>query len=156
VGLPDLSADDYLELDNPLASGLSALMRVSRLGKAVQKVWSLRKAAQSQVDEARKFLLVNLIETYLKLNKTEEAEFQHLVAQPDAEEVREMISVYEERGIQKGKHDMLLKTLHHKFGKVSKRVVSKVTAMQTEEELDALLNRILDARTLEETGLTTD
>ena len=102
VGLPDLSADDYRDSENVLASGLSALMRVSTLGKAVQKAWQLRRVAQSAENEARKFLLVNLIEKYLPLQGAEAEEFERLTAQPEAQEVHEMISIYEERGIEKG------------------------------------------------------
>ena len=102
VGLPDLSADDYRDSENVLASGLSALMRVSTLGKAVQKAWQLRRVAQSAENEARKFLLVNVIEKYLPLQGIEAEEFERLTAQPEAQGVREMISIYEERGIEKG------------------------------------------------------
>jgi hypothetical protein len=131
-----------------------ALMRVSRLGKAVQKIWILRKTAQSEVDEARKFLLVNLIETYQKLNRAEDVEFQRLVKQPGTEEIKEMISVYEERGIAKGKRETLLRQLQHKFGDLPKRVTARIEATKSEAKLDALLDRILDANSLEEMGLT--
>src|SRR5262249_29731349 len=48
VGLPDLSADDYLDRDNPLAPALSALMRPSRLGRVAQKSHALRRIVESQ------------------------------------------------------------------------------------------------------------
>ena len=148
IGLPDLSADDYRDVDNPLASGLSALMRVSALGKAVQKVGSLRKIAQSTVDEARKFLLINTVETYLTLDTSEEAEFQGLVTRPGTEEVREMISVYEERGIVKGLQRRLLKEMHRKFGELSPEVIAKVEATHSEREIDILLDKVEVAATI--------
>ncbi len=55
IGLRDLAADDYLTSDNPLASGLSALMRVSEEGAARQKLLALKKVASSGENEARKF-----------------------------------------------------------------------------------------------------
>jgi hypothetical protein len=84
IGLPDLSADDYRELENPLAPALSALMRPGRLGRLAQKVASLRRVLLSEVDEARKSLLVNVIEKYLPLSAAEAAQFETLIGQEEA------------------------------------------------------------------------
>ena len=158
VGLPDLSADDYRDSENILASGLSALMRVSALGKAVQKEWSLRRVAQSAENEARKFLLVNVIESYLPLAGPEAQEFERLTQQPEAQGVREMISIYEERGIEKGiaigERNSLLKVLRRKFGELPQTVTAHIEAIASEEELDALFDRAFDADTLDDMGLS--
>ena len=102
VGLPDLSADDYLETGNPLAPALSALMKTSRLGRVAQKYRSLREMALARIDDARKALLTNVVETYLILDAEESAQFEQLLVLPGGEEVAEMISVYEQRGIERG------------------------------------------------------
>ena len=64
-----------------------------------------------------------------------------------------MLTVYEERGIIKGKRDALLKLLRFKFGDVPETASAKVQAIDTEAELDALLERVLQAMTLAEMGL---
>ncbi len=166
IGLPDLSAENYREQDNPLAPALSALMQPGALGRLHQKYLSVQQALLSSVDEARKSLLINLIETYLKLSAAEEEEFARLLGQEEAQEVRRMITVYEERGIAKGieqgreqgivqgKQDTLLKLLRHKFGALSEGITAQIQTLQTEAELDALLERVLDARSLAEMGLS--
>lgn len=54
-------------------------MRPSSLGRALQKALLLRRTIETSVDEARKSLLVNIIETYTRLNGTEEAEFRQVM-----------------------------------------------------------------------------
>src|SRR5262249_42750205 len=71
VGLPDLSADAYREQENPLAPALSALMKSSRSGRALHKWLTLKRVAESDLDEARQSLLAHVIETYLPLGKRE-------------------------------------------------------------------------------------
>jgi hypothetical protein len=153
IGLPDLSADDYREQANPLAA-LSALMQPSQLGRLVQKYRSIRQALASPVDEARKALLVNLIEQYLPLNAEEETEFAQLLGQADTQEVKEMLTVYEERGIVKGKRDTLQRLLRRKFGDLPEAMITKIQAIQTEAELDILFDQALDANSLEEIGMS--
>jgi len=93
VGLPDLDAEHYLDLDNPLASALSALMRPGPTGRLAQKLQSLRRVLLSDIDEARKSLLVNTIETYLPMSGSEALQFEALLGQEEAEEAREMLTV---------------------------------------------------------------
>lgn len=136
IGLPDLQADDYQELENPLGPGLSALMKTSKLGRVAHKFQSLRAMARSHIDPARKALLNNVVETYLTLNDAEKSELQEIIGTPEGEEVRTMISVYEQRGIDKGiekgreegietgvvrgKRDTLLRLMRRKFRRVSR------------------------------------
>ncbi|MBC7529855.1 MAG: DUF4351 domain-containing protein [Chthonomonadaceae bacterium] len=163
IGLRDLSADDYLESNNPLASGLSALMRVGQEGAARQKFLTLKKVATSGENEARKFLLSNLVETYLVLEDQEKRAFEHLLETEETGEVQRMISVYEERGIKKGiaqgellaRSRVILEMLQHKFGEVPAETRTKIESLSSPEELDRLILRVLDVDSLTEfeTGL---
>jgi hypothetical protein len=153
VGLPDLAADHYREADNPLCPALAALMRPSALGRVLQKALSLQATLASAVDEARKSLLINIIETYLTLTEREEEEFRQAIGQSHLQEVTHMLTIYEERGILKGKRDLLLKQLHIKFGVLPDAISAKVQAIDTEAELDTLAERVLSASTLAEMGL---
>jgi 4-hydroxy-tetrahydrodipicolinate synthase len=103
VGLPDLSADDYQESGNPLGPALGALMKTSRLGKVAQKYQALRAMAASRVDEARKALLANVVETYLILADDEQTALKAMVSRPEGEEVRAMISVAEQLSQSRGR-----------------------------------------------------
>jgi hypothetical protein len=58
-----------------------------------------------------------------------------------------------EKGVLKGKRNLLLRQLRHKFGELPESVEAKINAIETEEELDKLSDLILDANSLEEMGL---
>ena len=161
VGLPDLNADDYQELDNPLGPALSALMKTSRLGKVAQKYQCLRAMATSQIDDARKALLTNIVDSYLRLNPHEADEFEQLIVDPNEQEVGEMISVYEQRGIDKGvlqgvvrgKRDSLLRQLRLRFGEIPKPMQSHLEAISDIDVLDLMTDRIITAKCLDDMAL---
>lgn len=71
----------------------------------------------------------------------------------DLQGVTEMLTIYEERGIIKGKRDALLKQLRFKFGDLPETVSARVQAIDTEAALDGLLERVLGAKTLADMGL---
>jgi len=157
IGLPDLLAEEYLEHPNPVAPALSALMKAERLSRVLRKVLSLKRVLLSDLDEARKSLLVNIIESYLPLNSADEVEFNRVIVETGSEEVREMMTIYEERGIEKGlsqgKREMLLHQLRLKFGDVPETVVQKIEHVEDPEQLDELSGRLLFANSLEEMDL---
>ena len=49
-----------------------------------------------------------------------------------------MITKYQQRGIEPGKRDTLLRQLRRKFGDLPQDVITKVEAVTAEAELDAL------------------
>jgi hypothetical protein len=154
VGLPDLASDDYLERDNPLGPALGALMRPGKSGRALRWALGLRQKAVVELDEARRSLLINLMQMYLPLNVEEEAEFRRIVGQPEFEEVKQVVTIFEQRGIEQGKRDTLLRQLRRKFGDLPQDFVTKIEAVTAEAELDTLLERILTANSLDEMGLS--
>lgn len=158
VGLPDLEAEDYLAQESVLGVALSALMRSESGDRVGRKLRAYERLARSSVDEARKSLLVNVVDRYLKLGRGEEAELVRRTQQAGSEEVRALLTQWEERGIRKGrkegvaqgKRETLLLLLRHKFGELPQAVVARVERIKRESELDVLTRRVLDARTLEE------
>ena len=157
VSLPDLSADDYVDAGNPLAPALSSLMKRSRLGRVAQKYRTLREIAQARIDEARKALLTNVVETYLVLHGDETVQFDELVVLPEGEEVREMISIYEQRGIEKGivrgQRQTLLRLMVVKFGELPPTVREHIESIADSVELDRLTDLAVSAAGLEEMGI---
>ncbi len=153
VGLPDLSAANYLDLDNPLGPTLSALMHSDEGSRVVRRLASMQKRSLLLTDDARRSLLLNIIERYLPLNAAEEAELQERIAQPELREVRDVITSYEERGIEqgirqgilRGKHQAVLLVVRSRFGEVPEAVVSQIEAVTEATELDTLLQRALTA-----------
>jgi hypothetical protein len=171
VGLPDLPADDYVtRADNPLGPALSALMRGAGMGRARRKATGLSNSALRLVDEARRSLLVEIIERYLTLTPAEAAEFERLIGTPEYEEASEVITTYEARGLERGreqgiaqgiaqgieegtvrtKRDDLLRLARRKFSAVSDEFAARIGEMADIALLDALLDRVLTANTREE------
>ncbi len=166
VGLPDLNADDYLTGQNLVGVALSAMMKpgpnsvdsVTRKWKAIQTI------LRSRVSESGKILLTNLVQTYAVLTPTEAVQYENLVAITATKEERNMISYWEqlglqkglqqgvEQGMQQGQRSLLLRQLTTKYGELPQSVYEKIGTM-SESELLTLGDRILTASTIGELGL---
>jgi hypothetical protein len=154
VGLPDMEADEYLDRDNPLAPALSVLMRSGPAGRLAQKLQALRRVLSSEVDEARKSLLVNIIQTYAPLEATEEAEVDALIEAETRKEIDAMLMTWEDkviaRGVVKTKRATLIRQLRHKFGELPEDLEARIQKIEADDELEALLDRVIDAKSLDE------
>ncbi len=113
-------------------------------------------------------------EIYSDLSASEAEEYALLV-ESEAQEAKAMVSIFEERGIEKGlaigieqgreqgiaqgavnaSREHLLALLRHKFGALPQSAAAPLAALQSKAELDALFLRALDAGTLAELGLDT-
>ena len=109
--------------------------------------------ARANVDDARRALLTNILETYLPLKAEQQEELRQMIAAPEAREIQAMISVYETRGIAMGKRESLLRQMRRKFGDLPDEVIRRIEAIKDSEELDRLSDRIFDGATLEELHL---
>lgn len=113
------------------------------------------------VDEARRRLLANCVESCMELSEGEEAEFNRLLEQEQNKELRKMRKSWmeqcEERGEKRGevraKRETLITLMRAKFGGVPAEVSKIVSAIENRRRLDTLLRRILTARTLADMGL---
>ena len=124
-------------------------MRARAIDPVSRKVTSYRQEAVIEMDEARRSLLLNVIDTYLKLSAEEETEFERLLGQPELKEVKQMVTVYELRGMRR----TILNLLRARFGELPQSVVAKVEAITDEARLDELSQRVLTAPSLEAMGL---
>lgn len=114
-----------------------------------------------ETDDARQAMLLDLIEKYLPLDQAEQQEFERLLGQPEAAEAKQMVTFYERRGMEqgleqglvRGKRETLLRQLRRRFGDLPPEAVARVEAIADEAELDACLDQILTAATLEEMDL---
>lgn len=61
-----------------------------------------------------------------------------------------VMSIYEKRGIEKGKRAVLMRQMELKFGSVPESVRLRLENITDREELDLLASRILFAESLEE------
>jgi len=160
--LAHLRAEEYLKT-GPLGAGLAALMNRRKAGDpAVLRTDMERRVAASGLDEARKFLLLDVIATYFELSDDERERYETLISRKEYRTVLETKLTYSDRmrekfreeGLIEGKRDTLLRQLAAKFGPLSQETITKVTAVPSGAELDAHLERILSATALEEMGLS--
>ena len=157
----------------PLAAALAALMRSKVWSPAEHKLRCLTAIASADVDEERRFLLVNLVETYLRLTGREAEEYAELVARQGNEEVRDMELTWagriqqkgyelgEQAGLERGREQgrvqgarqVALDLLEKRFGSLSTKTVRKVEAIEDLEDLLRLSERLLQARSLRDLDL---
>ncbi len=128
----------------------------------LRRLASMQKRSLLSTDGARRSLLLNIIECYLPLNAAEEAEMQERITQPEFQEVRDVITSYEERGIERGiregieqgilrgKRQAVLLVVRSRFSEVPEAVVSQIEAVTDATELDTLLQKALTAADLQD------
>lgn len=176
-GLSKLPAQTLLDRPEPLAWALAALAHPGEIGRARLKLDLLRKIARATIREDDRFLLTNCVETYLQLAGREAEQYAALRLAEKTPEVRAMEITWEDRmatrytqkgmkegvrkglrqgreqGLEKGVRDTLLRLLERRFGTISPAVRSRVQAIHSLEELRALVDRSLDATSIDELGL---
>ncbi|HEX2253466.1 MAG TPA: DUF4351 domain-containing protein [Thermoanaerobaculia bacterium] len=168
-GLAGASADEHLRRGEPLAWALAALMRSRKRSPARLKLACLRRIAAAPLDDARRFLLANCVETYLQLSGEEAERYARLLRRTDNREVRAMELTWaekiEEQGLQKGKREgeragredgmrsLLLRMMERRFGPLPAETRRRVEAVRSTDELERLADRVLTATSPAEMGL---
>ena len=162
AGLPALDGLEYLESGNPLGVAMSALMRKPADRHAWFKVEALQHLTEMPVDDYRRYLLAECVDTYLPLTTAQEqAEFETLLQEQQYEEANKMTAptIFEEglqQGMEKGKatgqRELLLELLELQFGPLSAEVRQRVEQFPP-DQLPKLGRKLLKARSLAELGL---
>ena len=174
VRLARLDAEEYLEGGGPVGAALAALMDRSRSRNLESlRVSMLWKVVDSALDEARQFLLVDLIETYFQLSEEQKERYQRLISRKEFRKVQEVELTWaeelEEKGLKKGlerglergreegllmgKRETLLLLLTAKFGPLPESATKRVQHTDSVDELDRYLERVLVAASLAEMHL---
>jgi len=171
VALARFEAQEYVEKGNPVAAALAALMNRRGAREPLNlRVLMMERVVQSGLDDARKHLLLNLIGTYFKLAGDDRQEFEGLLSQERYREVKKMQLTWAEEmkeegrkeglkkgrqeGLLKGKRDALLRQITKKFGPLPEETVSRVGAIESLEQIDLYLDRVLVASSLADMGLS--
>jgi predicted transposase/invertase (TIGR01784 family) len=157
VALARLSAEEYVGA-SPLGAALAALMRRGKTrDRLLFRREMLSRVLDSELDDALKYLLVNVIETYFRLSREEVERFRRLISGKEYRKMQEVELTYfdelELKGVLKGKRETLLRQLTAKFGPLPEDAVAKIAAVSSASELDTYLDRVLTATSLEEIGV---
>ena len=157
MGLSRAQAESWLERPQPLAAGLAALMKPSALSPAEHKLACLSRIATAKLDEARRFLLVNTVETYLQLKETDQSAFRKLLGRPTHREVHAMEMTWadkiaaeaETKGLLSGGRRIVLSLLERRFGPLPAATVGRLEAIDDPQVLERIGHDLLDAESLE-------
>jgi len=171
-GLAGSEAEDYLRRPQPLAAALAALMRPPGGDKVWQKVECLRAIGRAKLDEARRYLLMKIVEIYLRLESEDEARFTAELERETNEEVREMVITWEEaleereatgeaRGLTLGEargkleatRDAILLLWRRLTGGDVAALENRLAEIEDLDRLHEILERVVDAQSLEDLGL---
>ena len=119
----------------------------------------LREAVERTAtpSEFKKYLLLDVIETYLPVPEDERERWEELLSREENRAVRDFERTWAERlmltGFFEGKRQTLKRQLSTKFGYLPPWVEGRIDAVASEDELDAYLEGVLTASSLAEMGL---
>lgn len=159
-GLSGSLAEHYVDRPQPLAAALAALMRSKVWDNVERKLRCLRAVGRAAVNEAQKFLLGNVVETYLKLDPQDEERFAAEIRRDTNKEVRDMVITWEdalaasreeglEAGLLQGEASVLRRLLKRRFTEVPPQVEKRLE-QAGRQDLESWAERVLDAERLED------
>ena len=141
-------------------------MRRGPLSRPALKLACLRRIATADLDDERRILLVDFVETYLELNSHEAEEYARLYTVRENREVRKMATTWSERiaqgreeGLLAGRQQgletglqvvrkILLNLLEQRFGPLPGETRTRVESITSLDRLSRLSQRALTARSL--------
>lgn len=154
IQLNRLSWREFVDKPNPMASALMAKMNMDARDRPKVKLECLRLLASLKLDPARTKLIGGFVDSYLKLTAAEMKQYEReaeTLTLAERKATVEMITSWEQRGIELGKEQMVLRIMRKRFGSVSDKEIERVDQLSS-EQLDNLADALLD----EETPLSLD
>ncbi len=150
LGLSRSRAIEYLDRPEALAAALAALMDPGELSVAEKKLECLRRVGRAEVDDARRFLLANIVETYIELDEASQEEYESLLAAEPNEEVRAMEMTWAEKmeakGMEKGIEKGMEKGIQKGIEKGLEKGIEKGIELGRLEGMRTLVADLLELR----------
>jgi hypothetical protein len=155
ICVPDLSAEEYLDKGNPLAYGLAARMKRGKLSKVELSLACRSRILRSKITEVKKVILLDMVETYVKLSKKEETEMQAILEnQPEYADIKEEDLTYfgriEYRAHKEARKEDLLDILAARGFSVPEEVRARILATQDLGQLKQWITRAVGISSLAE------
>jgi hypothetical protein len=139
--LKGLKAREVVQEANPLTAALGVLGDRRGADLAALKVASLERIGRSRLDEARQYLLLNFVETYLPLQAAEERRYQEMLAREEHQVAKHVEMTWGDRMRLEGKREAVLTVLRSRFTVVPEELARRIEAIQAEADLERLLER---------------
>jgi len=154
VALPGLDGVEYVEGENWLGVALSALMRIPPDRVAWLGAEALRRLAEAPLSEQKRFLLGECVQAYLPLDENQSREYENLLQSEPYAGVRAMNQTIYEKGLEKGRLDLVRSLIEERFGPVSEAIRQDLERLSA-EQLRRLALKIGTADSLAELDLPT-
>jgi hypothetical protein len=156
ISLPRLEATDFVQAEHVLGAAMVSLMHLptDRSAQIALHLAALRRVhlarLAGEIDDARAFLLVNLIATYLPLSAGEQAALRVQLEQEgdlvmEATELTWADQVYRDgraEGRVQGLREAIEQLVRVRYGRVNAELAARLAAMTREEDLRELVARI--------------
>jgi hypothetical protein len=142
IQLNRLNWRDFINQPNPVAAALMAKMAIAESDRPKVKAECLRLLVTLKLDPAKTELISQFVDTYLRLNATEEQTFQAEIDTMDIaqrEEIMQVTTSWEE----KAQRSLVLRLLNRKVGAVPDRALDQINRLQG-EQLEFLGEALLD------------
>jgi len=163
VQLNRLNWRDFLNQPNPIASALMAKMKIAPQDRPKVKAQCLRLLTTLKLDPARMQLISGFVDTYLKLNRSEELEFEQEISTftpSEQESGMEIITSWMEKGIERGiergieqgfirEKELILRQIKRKLGEIDSELETEIKALDI-ERVEALGEALLDFNSVQD------
>jgi hypothetical protein len=142
IQLNRLNWRDFIDRPNPVAAALMAKMAIAESDRPKVKAECLRLLVTLKLDPAKTELISQFVDTYLRLNATEEQTFQAEIDTMDIvqrEEIMQVTTSWEE----KAQRSLVLRLLNRKVGALPDRALDRINRLPS-EQLEFLGEALLD------------
>jgi hypothetical protein len=152
IQLNRLDWQDFLQQKNPIAAALMSKMKIDKRDRPTVKAQCLRLMVTLKLDPAKMQLISGFVDTYLRLNSTEEALFQSEISTIDVEEREQIMQIttsWKEEGRIEEKLAISLRLLNRKLGNLPEEIATRIKSLEP-NQLDSLTDDLLDFHTFDD------
>ncbi len=151
IVVPQLDAATYLAANNPAGWALAMRMRRAGLKPLNILITLADKLPAAQLPQQKAWMAWHYAERYARLPREEREMLKELLRRRK-KQGEEELTLLEEEWL-RGKQDAILHQMRRKFGDVPEDAVKRLREIMDDDALDSLLDRILDAKSLEDMEL---
>ncbi|WP_103136364.1 DUF4351 domain-containing protein [Nostoc sp. CENA543] len=160
IQLNNLNWRNFLNQPNPVAAALMAKMDFKPEERVRVKLECLRMLVTLQLNPAKMELISGFIDTYLKLNATEEQALDTELKQAnlvEEEGIMEIVTSWMEKGIEKGiergieqgEQKIIKRQLKRRFNNIDSTLESRIDSLSV-EQIENLADAIFDFQAVED------
>ncbi|GAX34791.1 DUF4351 domain-containing protein [Nodularia sp. NIES-3585] len=152
IQLNNLNWRSFLNKPNPVAAALMAKMNFQPEERIRVKLECLRMLVTLQLNPAKIELISGFIDTYLRLNTTEEQELNaelHQANLIEEEKIMEIVTSWMEKGIEQGEQKIVKRQLKRRFNDITPAIESRINELSS-PQIESLADAIFDLQTLDD------